>query len=427
VKIYGDEFPPSAKIWWINQPSGNMTSRQFEQITLASVTEASCFGTARHNFEIPATIPSKSRQGWERSNSGNIVGTCIYCKLNKKFAANAWVAQRNKLKKEKLSKKLSISADTIFAQTPYVELSSIPPIKNRRTKLAEVLDGLMHVGGGSGMALEMLASTIDSGALYKYQFALELDQLSIIDCRLDEYFQIRSWEVTPTCFVACGEYTVITGFISKSLLKSIESLLTEGKLLAFKDASTFTLPRIVGATDSEILIISRELDIPYLQNAVQDMLRILPPIAELAEALPKKAVPGFESISQFEPSSNSWVETSSIDRVGGYRIRGEFRNRYAIRTQNDLETNSISFVSAELAKHFQSAELDRALFAYDYANKKMIIPLGATLPGLYGRAAVLASGGLPERDSTGKLLIYNNIDSKTSRLFAAKLGGANLE
>jgi len=31
---------------------------------------------------------------------------------------------------------------------------------------------------------------------------------------------------------------------------------------------------------------------------------------------------------------------------------------------------------------------------------------------------------LPERDSTGKLLVYNNIDSRTSRLFAAKLGGA---
>jgi hypothetical protein len=76
-----------------------------------------------------------------------------------------------------------------------------------------------------------------------------------------------------------------------------------------------------------------------------------------------------------------------------------------------------------MAKHFQSAELGRAIFAYDYANNKLIVPLGATLPGLYGRAAVLASGKLPERDSSGKLLIYNNIDSKTSRLFAAKLGG----
>jgi hypothetical protein len=118
------------------------------------------------------------------------------------------------------------------------------------------------------------------------------------------------------------------------------------------------------------------------------------------------------------------VESSNIDRVGGYRIRGEYRNRYAIRTANDLESNSVSFVSAETAKHFQSAVLGRALFAFDHANNKLIVPLGATLPGLYGRAAVLASGKLPERDSTGKLLVYNNIDSKKSRLFAAKLGGA---
>jgi hypothetical protein len=97
-----------------------------------------------------------------------------------------------------------------------------------------------------------------------------------------------------------------------------------------------------------------------------------------------------------------------------------------LRTSSDLKNNSVSFVSAEMAKHFQAAELGRALFAFDYASNKLIVPLGATFPGLYGRAAILASGKLPERDSTGKLLIYNNIDSKISRLFAAKLGGVKL-
>ena len=424
VKIYAEEVPPDEKIWWISQPSGNMTSRQFEQITLQSVTAASCFGTARHNFVIPPTVPSKSRQGFEKSDSGNIQGTCKYCGLNKKFAANAWVAERNKLKKEKAAKKVAISADAVVVQTPRVSLSAMPPVENRRTKHIEVLDGLMHVGGGSGLALEMLASAIDSGALFKYQFALELDQLALIDCRLDEFFQIRSWEVTPTSFVSCGSYVVITGFASKTLVESIQSSLTEGKLFGFEDVDTFTLPRIVGAKESEIDAISKKMNIPYLREPVLEMLSILPPITELAESLPKRAVPGFESLSQFEPASNSWVESLNIDQVGGYRIRGEYRNRYVVRTANDLKSNSVSFVSAEMAKHFQSAILGRALFAYDYANNKLIVPLGATFPGLYGRAAVLASGKLPERDSTGKLLVYNNIDSRTSRLFAAKLGGA---
>jgi hypothetical protein len=427
VTIYKQEIPPDEKIWWVNQPSGNMTSRQFEQITLQSVTDASCFGTARHNFEIPPTVPSKSRQGFEKSDSGNIQGTCKYCGLNKKFAANAWVAERNKLKKEKAAKKVSVSAKAVVVQTPKVSLSGMPPIEDRKTKHIEVLDGLMHVGGGSGSALEVLASAIDSGALFKYQFALELDQLALIDCRLDDFFQIRSWEVTPTSFVSCDGYTVITGFASKSLLESIRSSLSQGKLIGFENIDKFTLPRIVGSEDSEIEAISKKMNIPYLREPVHEMLSILPPIIDLAECLPKRSVPGFESISQFEPSSNSWVETTSIDQVGGYRIRGEFRNRYVIRTVNDLKSNSVSFVSAEIAKHFQSAELGKALFSYDYGSNKLIVPLGATLPGLYGRAAVLASGKLPERDSTGKLLIYNNIDSLTSRLFAAKLGGTKLE
>ena len=424
VKIYLEEAPADEKIWWVNQPSGNMTSRLFEQITLQSVTAASCFGTARHNFVIPPTVPSKSRQGFEKSGSGNIEGTCKYCGLNKKFAANAWMAERNKLKREIAAQKVAISAEVVVAQTPRVLLSSMPPIEISTTKHTQVLDGLMHIGGGSGLALEMLASAIDSGALFKHQFTLELDQLALIDCRLDEFFQIKSWEVTPTSFVFCGAYTVITGFVSKSLLKSIQNSLTEGKVFGFEDEDSFTLPRLVGAKESDIISISKEMNIPYLRNPVIEMLSILPSITELAEVLPKKAVPGFESISQFEPESNSWVETFNIEQVGGYRIRGEYRNRYIVRTSNDLKTNSVSFVSAELAKHFQAAELGRALIAFNYSEKQLIVPLGASLPGLYGRAAVLASGKLPHRDSTGKLLIYNNIDSKTSRLFAAKLGGA---
>jgi hypothetical protein len=344
--------------------------------------------------------------------------------LNKKFAANPWVAERNKLKKEKVAKKISISAEAVVVQTPRVSLSAMPPVENRRTKHIEVLDGLMHVGGGSGLALEMLASAIDSGALFKYQFAMELDQLALIDCRLDEFFQIRSWEVTPTSFVSCGSYVVITGFASKNLMGSIQNSLTDGKLFGFDDVDTFTLPRIVGAKEFEIDSIAKKMNIPYLREPVLDMLSILPPITELAHSLPKRAVPSFESLSKFEPVSNSWVETLDFDQVGGYRVRGEYRNRYVVRTANDLKSNSVSFVSAEIAKHFQSAVLGRALFAYDYANSKLIVPLGATLPGLYGRAAVLASGKLPERDTSGKLLIYNNIDSRISRLFAAKLGGA---
>jgi len=210
-------------------------------------------------------------------------------------------------------------------------------------------------------------------------------------------------------------------------LESIKNSLSEGNLITFKNVDTFTLPRIIGAKVSEIEAISKKLSIPYLKEAVLEMLSILPSVTELADSLPKRSVPGYESISQFEPGSNSWVETSSINEVGGYRIRGEYRNRYVIRTLQDLKSNSVSFVSAELAKHFQAAELGRALFAFDYANNKLIVPIGATLPGLYGRAAVLASGKLPERDSTGKMFIYNNIDSKTSRLFAAKLGGVKIE
>ena len=230
TKIYEKEMPPEEKIWWTGQPSGNLTNRQFEQISLQSVTSASCFGTSRHNFIIPPTVPSKSRQGFEKSDSGNIQGTCKYCGLNKKFAANAWVAEKKKLKNEKSAKKIAVSAEAVIVNTPKISIVGMTPIETKRINHLEVFDGLMHVGGGSGLSLEALAGTIDSSALFKYQFAQELDQLSIIDCRIDEYFQISSWEVSPTCLVSCGTSQVITGFASKSLLDSIRKLLSKGEI-----------------------------------------------------------------------------------------------------------------------------------------------------------------------------------------------------
>jgi hypothetical protein len=159
---------------------------------------------------------------------------------------------------------------------------------------------------------------------------------------------------------------------------SIQNSLTDGKLFGFDDVDTFTLPRIVGAKEFEIDSIAKKMNIPYLREPVLDMLSILPPITELAHSLPKRAVPSFESLSKFEPVSNSWVETLDFDQVGGYRVRGEYRNRYVVRTANDLKSNSVSFVSAEIAKHFQSAVLGRALFAYDYANSKLIRQIART-------------------------------------------------
>lgn len=64
--------------------------------------------------------------------------------------------------------------------------------------------------------------------------------------------------------------------------------------------------------------------------------------------------------------------------------------------------------SVQLGKHAAALILgERPLVAYNRDTEELSVPLGADLPGLYGRAAVLASGLLPM--VTGALLTYRQV------------------
>jgi hypothetical protein len=425
-RTYESEALPIDLVWWLESKDSFDNKHEFIKIALPSATKATCFSTSQHNFLIPATIPSKSRQGFQKSESGNILGTCIYCGLNKKFAANHWVAEKRKVNRESKLKKNHLEAKNIEIKELKVDLDEIAPIESREFSYKSLIDGVMHVGGGSGAQLDSLAASIDNGALFKYQFSQDLIQLSIIDCRLDDYFQIASWEVAPTGIVSCGDGgkdKVITGFASKSLLNSIQALMSSGELIRSESTKTLSLPRMIGASEADLERISTHLNIPYSTTSTLDMLCLLPPIVEVAASIPKRAVPGYEVVAEFVTTTNSWRTILNIENIGAYRTTGEYRNRYIVRLSEDLSDNSARFVSSEFAKYFQAATSRTPLMAYDSVNRNLIVPIGAPLPGLYGRACVLASGRLPIRDSSNRNLIYSNIEPRVARLLSAKFGG----
>jgi len=64
--------------------------------------------------------------------------------------------------------------------------------------------------------------------------------------------------------------------------------------------------------------------------------------------------------------------------------------------------------TVQLSKHAAALILkEQPLLAYNKATEELKVPLGADLPGLYGRAAVLASGLLPV--VTGGQLTYQHV------------------
>jgi hypothetical protein len=91
------------------------------------------------------------------------------------------------------------------------------------------------------------------------------------------------------------------------------------------------------------------------------------------------------------------------------------------RTPADLEAGTAALATVQLSKHLAAQHLGRALLAYSPDQQVLAVPLGADLPGLYGRAAVLCSGRLPTSDEKKRVLIYHDVPQRIADALASLL------
>jgi hypothetical protein len=133
------------------------------------------------------------------------------------------------------------------------------------------------------------------------------------------------------------------------------------------------------------------------------------------------SMPNLEKVDRYDTGANAWIPEQNVHEVGGYRIDLGFKPKYVIRTPEDLESGTVRYCSAEFAKHYQANCEEKPLFIYRYAGGDLLTPLGATLPGLYGRAAYLFSGLLPLKVSEKNIVSYSDVPVGASRELAYKM------
>ncbi len=90
-----------------------------------------------------------------------------------------------------------------------------------------------------------------------------------------------------------------------------------------------------------------------------------------------------------------------------------------IRRPDDIAQGTARIGTVQLIKHLDALAAGRPLMAYDAERSCLQVPLGADLPGLYGRAAVLCSGRPPEK--VGRLVLYHHVPADVADLLAARL------
>ena len=117
---------------------------------------------------------------------------------------------------------------------------------------------------------------------------------------------------------------------------------------------------------------------------------------------------------RFHLESASWVQRPFASEPGAYRLEQALARTDVFRTPADVEAGTAALATVQLSKHLAARRFGRALLAYSPDQQVLAVPLGADLPGLYGRAAVLCGGRLPTPDERQRLLLYHDVPQRVA-------------
>lgn len=388
---------PSSPWWDGSRPVGYVPVASGARVTLPD--PASCVYTGRH-VEVIGTVMVDHKTGKPLQSS--TIGRCSGCGLVRRYSTSYY---RNKRKKEKKAAQPVVRRD----------VSEMPRIRVREDRAWDlVVDGVMHTGGGRWSMLERLAMHIEPTGLFVDQFARAMESLGLLEIRRDSLtLQPIEWEIAPTALAGTRNGFYLAGHWPKDLTDAmtknqieagVEFLRQEqpdgpGSRSFRGDAATVTAVAL--AVDEGIDVVDRSW---------RDLAGSLPLLSDVVAALPRRGAGVAGKIRWFDLSHARWIDVTDLRAPGAYRI-SKWATLDVIRTQADVEADLMATSTVQLSKHGAALIVkEQPLLAYNKATEELTVPLGADLPGLYGRAAVLASGLLPV--VTGSQLTYQHVPAE---------------
>ncbi len=359
----------------------------------------SCVVTGAHYTVYPTFMG-----GWQPKF---IEGTCRHCGLVKR--SPGWIGTSGTRSPGKRPSGPSA-----------VEVRDLPNADEAEANWDAALDALRHLGGGNIASLNQIALQLEGTALFAENFRRSLETLGHIAVERDERWRPTRWEISPPCLAetAKSEYR-LTGFWVPDDIRNVVEQASGygGQLDCRPSAEAPTENFVIGVSPEDLpSLIEAKGDAAVVPDAGTQILRALPRLSEVAEALPRAGLPGFEAAERFDVSSASWMPTGDTHVEGAYRLRRGFERFYLFRSAGDLESSTAAFAPPSVVKHLAANLIGASMVGYEGDKRIVLVPLGCDIPGLYGRAAVAMSGALPQKKKLllNKLqrasLVYENID-----------------
>jgi len=319
-----------------------------------------------------------------------------------------------------------------------IELTGFHALPDRDEPEAEV--GLeLTKGQGGGLGLEYsyekgdvlleLCSTVGHGSLGQFatlvrkaeilgvppsELLLDLAALGHLDLEFDDLAtRPELWTIAPSTVYTTERAAYLVGNRSRGLIQAMGDVATllEGRLVVERAAHGPVTVRVDGLDPEGLEYLCAELtenrgiqivfaDRPDLEIArglphISGMVRLLDPVGPLATAIDR-----FDEVGgQFHSHP-------------GARVAGLYRSSHPYNIYWLYGAGLWSRVSYRVGKHVAAIQGGASLARLEDGSLSVLI--GARLPGLYERAATLASGKLPVLDSYRHW--YSDVPSAVAQL-----------
>ena len=389
--------PPSIPGWYSARKEGrveDVSSRG--RILFPAPHDSSCMATGSHLMSIETARPGLK----------TVEGICKHCGLVKRYPAF-----RGKRKSSRQSGAPSVSA-------PRIDVTALAPVREAGgIDWESAFDAVCHIGSGPASALTRVAAALEGSGLFGDVFERRLESLGHIEIeRAGTSLAASSWGVVDPVIVGLSDGSAtIAGFRSEAMMTALEEYVRDCQgSCGIEPVEAPPVVEIAGLTTAELnelaAVVGRvtRRRAQFVPRAAENLAAILPPLSNARRHLPSTSTTSARGYERWDPQKARFEPCDNASSPSAFRLSG-FRRTYIYRTTEDLASMSATVGDARIVKYLAAADADRPLVGYDSAANVLYVPLGADLPGLYGRAATLCSGRPPVENLDERILEYRNV------------------
>ena len=411
------EYRLPTEPWWsdVAKLAAGRAIAQVEQasnqIRITSPDPNSCAVTGAHVI--------KDYPVWTgRVTTKFITGVCEGCGLTRRDPARPKNTSRMNSKGPK--------ASSATRQSPKLDLKRIAAISATEEPDWDVIfDVLCHLGSGSIADLGRLATQVEGTLLATDKLVRGLEVLGHIDVHLNPTtMRPDRWSCAPASISFSGDrLAFLVGRRNPRLIEQFAEV-ADRNGARLERLGNRNLPTTIRVSSESPMspsmfeaLVDPRTGAP-LAVATEPSRRIaahLSTVSSMADGLSVVPLPAHRKVERWDSSSTTWVEAEDSEMPGAYKFSG-YGVVYGLRRTMDVASKKIRVCTVQLLKHIVAQSEGSTLLAYRPDERALITRLGADLPGLYGRAAVLCSGLAPNEDTQQRALVYSGVSADVAAL-----------